>query len=143
MTTIREFVYPDDYPAAVNLWKTVGPGIHYGESDEPEEIQRKLQRDPDLFLVAESDGRIIGTIIGGYDGRRGMLYHLAVDSANRNQGIGSLLMSEVEKRLKGKGCIKCYLMVASDNVDAMHLYENNDWIRMDKINIYTYRKELK
>ena len=92
-------------------------------SDEPEEIQKKLQRDPDLFLVAESRGRLVGTIIGGFDGRRGLIYHLAVDAAFRQHGIGSLLMDEVERRLKAKGCLKCYLMVAVDNDDAMRFYE--------------------
>ena len=137
---LREFQYPADYPAARFLWEHAGPGIHVRRSDEPEEIQKKLQRDPDLFLVAEAQGRLIGTIIGGYDGRRGLIYHLAVEATYRQQGIGSLLMNEVERRLKAKGCIKCYLMVADDNEDAMRYYEKRHWERMDTI--YTYSKEL-
>jgi ribosomal protein S18 acetylase RimI-like enzyme len=143
MLIIREFVYPDDYASAAHLWQTAGPGIHYGESDEPSEIQKKLQRDPDLFLVAEVNGQLVGTIIGGFDGRRGMIYHLAVEAHHRKEGIGSLLMKEVEKRLIEKGCLKCYLMVASDNADAIHFYEMSGWVRMEEININTYRKELK
>jgi ribosomal protein S18 acetylase RimI-like enzyme len=142
MINIREFIYPDDYSSAVNLWKTAGPGIHLGDSDEPAELQKKLQRDPDLFLIAEIEGNLVGTIIGGFDGRRGMIYHLAVDSGFRKQGIGLMLMDEVEKRLKKKGCLKCYLMVASDNIDAIRFYEANDWIRLDKAGIFTYRKEI-
>ena len=53
---LREFQYPDDYPEALGLWENAGPGIHVRRSDEPEEIQKKLQRDPDLFLVAETRG---------------------------------------------------------------------------------------
>ena len=49
-----------------------------GRSDTLAEITKKVQRDPDLFLVAEADGRLIGSVIGGFDGRRGMIYHLAV-----------------------------------------------------------------
>ncbi len=112
---LREFRFPEDYPAARFLWENAGSGIHVRRSDEPEEIQKKLQRDPDLFLVAEADGKLIGTVIGGFDGRRGLIYHLAVDATFRQHGIGSLLMDEVERRLKAKGCLKCYLMVAEDN----------------------------
>jgi ribosomal protein S18 acetylase RimI-like enzyme len=122
------------------LWENAGPGIHIRRSDEPEEIQKKLQRDPDLFLVAETRGRLIGTIIGGFDGRRGLIYHLAVDAAFRQQGVGSLLMDEVERRLKAKGCLKCYLMVTVDNDNAMRFYDTRRWERMDSI--HTYTKEL-
>ena len=137
---MREFQYPEDYPAARFLWDNAGPGIHVRRSDEPAEIQKKLQRDPDLFLVAETQGRLIGTVIGGFDGRRGMIYHLAVEADFRQQGIGSLLMDEVEKRLKEKGCLRCYLMVAEGNNDAMRYYEKRYWERMDTI--LTYGKDL-
>jgi ribosomal protein S18 acetylase RimI-like enzyme len=137
---LREFRFPNDYPAARFLWENAGAGIHVRQSDEPEEIQKKLQRDPDLFLVAETAGRLIGTVIGGFDGRRGLIYHLAVEAAFRQQGVGGLLMDEVERRLQAKGCLKCYLMVAVDNEDAMRFYERREWERMDTI--YTYTKTL-
>ena len=119
---IREFCFPDDYDGALKLWGSMEVGVQVGRSDTPEEIQRKLQRDPDLFLIAEANNVIIGTIIGGFDGRRGMIYHLAVQSNFREQGIGSLLLAEVEKRLKAKGCRKCYLLVTADNTGAAHFY---------------------
>jgi ribosomal protein S18 acetylase RimI-like enzyme len=137
---VREFRFAEDYPAARFLWENAGSGIHVRRSDEPEEIQKKLQRDPELFLVAETDGKLIGTVIGGFDGRRGLIYHLAVEAGFRQLGVGSLLMDEVERRLKTKGCLKCYLMVADDNENAMRFYEASNWERMDTI--YTYTKEL-
>jgi ribosomal protein S18 acetylase RimI-like enzyme len=137
---LREFQYPEDYRAARLLWENAGPGIHIRRSDEPEEIQKKLQRDPDLFMVAEIQGRLVGTVIGGFDGRRGLIYHLAVDAAFRQQGVGSLLMDEVERRLRAKGCLKCYLMVTVDNDNALRFYETRRWERMDSI--HTYTKEL-
>ena len=60
-----------------------------GRSDTLAEIAKKLERDPDLFLVAESAGRIIGSVICGFDGRRGIIYHLAVASTFRGQGTAS------------------------------------------------------
>jgi len=123
---IRQFVHPDDYPAVLALWETAGPGLHIGKSDSPQEILKKVQRDPDLFLVAEKDGRIIGTVIGGFDGRRGMVYHLGVLPEFRRSGIGRALMAEVEIRLQNKGCLKSYLMVVDDN-EAAKFYEACGW----------------
>jgi ribosomal protein S18 acetylase RimI-like enzyme len=138
--SIREFNYPQDYEDARRLWEIAGPGIHVRGSDQPDEIQKKLQRDPDLFLVAEVDGTLAGTVIGGFDGRRGMIYHLAVNAGYRQQGIGGKLMDEVEKRLKAKGCLKSYLLVTIDNEEAMRFYEKRKWERMDTL--YIYGKEL-
>ena len=133
---IREFCFPDDYDGALKLWGSMEVGVQVSRSDTPEEIQRKLQRDPDLFLIAETNNVIIGTIIGGFDGRRGMVYHLAVQSNFREQGIGSLLLAEVEKRLKAKGCRKCYLLVTADNTDAAQFYEQRDWNEMKNDRIF-------
>lgn len=128
--TIREFNFPDDYNAAIELWSSMEKGVRIGRSDTPEEIQKKLSRDPDLFLVAELAGKIIGTVIGGYDGRRGLIYHLAVSPELRGRGIGSRLMAEVENRLRAKGCLKCYLIALEDNIEAMLFYERLGWREM-------------
>jgi ribosomal protein S18 acetylase RimI-like enzyme len=136
---MREFQYPTDYPQVIDLWKHAGPGIHLRRSDEPEEIAKKLQHDPDLFLVAQLDGSIIGSVLGGFDGRRGMVYHLAVADSYRKQGIGSALMDELESRMKHKGCIRSYLLVTRDNLDAIRFYENSGWEQMD---LLIYGKNL-
>jgi len=137
---LREFCFPDDYPAVYRLWSEAGAGIQLRRSDTPEEIQKKLQRDPDLFLLAEQDGQLVGTVLGGFDGRRGLVYHLAVAPACREKGIGGLLMDELERRLKVKGCIRCYLLVTVENESAMRFYEKRGWSRMDTV--YTYGKDL-
>ncbi|MHB9032971.1 MAG: GNAT family acetyltransferase [Anaerolineae bacterium] len=111
-----------DYPAVVALWQQAGPGITLRPSDEPAEVARKLERDPDLFLVAEEGAEIIGVIMGAWDGRRGWIHHLAVRDDWRNRGVGSSLLSEVEARLKTKGCLKVNLMVMKANIDAQRLY---------------------
>lgn len=121
---IREFLFGQDYEEVRTLWESSGPGIQLSPSDTPEEIQKKLQRDPDLFLVAECDGRIIGTVFGGFDGRRGLVYHLAVRQDERRSGVGRSLMVEVENRLRSKGCRKYYLLVTKDNEDALAFYES-------------------
>ena len=125
--TIREFDFIADYDRVLNLWQSMEVGMHVGPSDTPQEIQKKLERDPDLFLVAESKDEILGSIIGAFDGRRGMIYHLAVQREVRRHGIGQALLTEVEKRLQAKGCIKCLLVVLEDNKAAMQFYEECGW----------------
>jgi ribosomal protein S18 acetylase RimI-like enzyme len=137
---IREFRFPDDYPQVQSLWASMEKGVRLGRSDTPEEIRKKLARDPDLFLVAEECGQIIGTIIGGYDGRRGLLYHLAVNASFRGQGVGSRLMDEIESRLRAKGCLRCYLMVTVENEEARRYYEKRGWENMHYVS--TYGKNL-
>jgi ribosomal protein S18 acetylase RimI-like enzyme len=127
---IREFTL-DDYDAALALWQTAGPGVGLGRSDTHEEIAKKLQRDPDLFLVAETEDKLIGTVIGGYDGRRGLVYHLAVEKAYRKRGIGKMLMAEVEKRMAAKGCLRAYLLVVRGNEDVVEFYRDLGWETMD------------
>ena len=124
---IREFIFDYDYEPVLRLWQSIESGMQVGRSDTPEEIKRKIERDPDLFLVAETGGKIVGTIIGGFDGRRGMVYHLAVHRDLRRLGIGAKLLAEVEKRLQAKGCFKVYLLVLDDNQSAILFYEECGW----------------
>jgi ribosomal protein S18 acetylase RimI-like enzyme len=134
---IREFRYPEDYPQAASLWQRMARGVRFSRSDVPAEIEKKMMRDPDLFLVAEVAGELVGTVIGGFDGRRGMIYHLAVDESHRRRGIAEQLMNELEKRLIAKGCIRSYLLVHADNVEARALYEKNKWVYLAEDVMYS------
>jgi ribosomal protein S18 acetylase RimI-like enzyme len=136
MIFIREFCYPQDYSAVRALWENIERGVRLGRSDTAEEIQKKAAYNPDLFLLAETDDHIVGTVIGGYDGRRGLLYHLAVAQEYRHQGIGGKLMDEIENRLRARGCLKCYLLVTTENDKAMHYYEKRGWERMEAVRLY-------
>lgn len=136
---LREFQFPSDYFQVITLWQNSGPGIHLRRSDEKEELAKKLQRDPDFFIVAEIDGHIIGAVLGGFDGRRGMVYHLAVEVPFRKRGLGTFLMNELENRMKQKGCIRSYLLVTNDNLEAARFYETLGWEQMD---LMIYGKDL-
>lgn len=141
MVSLREFHYPQDYHALIELWNGMEKSVHVGRSDAPEEIEKKTLRDPDLFLVAEQDDRIVGSVIGGFDGRRGLIYHLAVARDFRQLGVGSRLLDELEVRLREKGCLKCYLMVTPDNPEAERFYEKRGWHFMDYVR--PFGKELR
>lgn len=135
---IRTFKFPDDYPPVVELWEQSGPGIHVGRSDTLNEVAKKTQRDPDLFLVADLQDEIIGVVIGGFDGRRGMIYHLAVDKEFRQFGVGTALMETLENRLREKGCLRSYLMVRKDDA-ATQFYDKQGWQALD---IFVFGKDL-
>jgi ribosomal protein S18 acetylase RimI-like enzyme len=137
---IRTFDFPQDYPAVYKLWQHAGNGIHLRRSDEPDEIKKKFERDPDLFLLAEYQGQIIGSVLGGFDGRRGMMYHLAVAKEYRQQGIASQLVAELEKRLRAKGCLRYYLLVTRDNHEAIDFYKNRGWQPMN--DLFAFAKNL-
>jgi len=133
---LREFHFPSDYESVYELWTSIERGVHIGRSDTLDEIGKKVSRDPDLFLVAELNGSIVGSVIGGFDGRRGLIYHLAVDASFRGQGIGSRLMEEVEARLRIKGCLKCYLLVTRDNREAEDYYQERGWQPMETVHLF-------
>jgi len=128
---LRNFDIDGDLLAVLDLWSTAGEGIGLSPSDRPQELRKKLKRDPDLFLVAEEDGKIVGAVLGGFDGRRGMVYHLAVSRRLRRKGTGRLLMAELESRLRARGCLKYYLLIKPDNQEAHDFYTELGWEHMD------------
>jgi ribosomal protein S18 acetylase RimI-like enzyme len=117
---IREFKI-DDYPIVRGLWQIAGLILRPG--DELEDVKLKLQRDSDLFLVAEHDDEIVGTVIGGWDGRRGWIYHLAVKPQHQRRGIGTGLVLEVERRLVAKGAKKVNAQVYKSNKQSSEFFK--------------------
>lgn len=128
---IRPVTFDEDVDQILNLWSTAGSGIQLSPSDTPQELRKKYEFDPDLFLVAEKDGDIIAAVLGGFDGRRGIVYHLAVQRGYRRMGIGSAMMEELEGRLQSKGCLKYYLLVTMDNQVAIDFYQEMGCELMD------------
>ena len=133
---IRSFSFPKDYDEVYALWAKAGDGIHIRISDEFSEIEKKIARDPDLFLIAQADEVILGAVMGGFDGRRGMMYHLAVAPEHRRKGIANLLVDVLEEKLKEKGCIRYYLLVTKDNEEAISFYEARGWENMDDLHVF-------
>ncbi|MCC7361077.1 MAG: GNAT family N-acetyltransferase [Anaerolineales bacterium] len=139
MPLIRAFDLERDYAAVLAVWRAAEPGVHVGRSDSPEALRLKLTRDPHLFLVAEDAGRLVGVVLGGFDGRRGLVYHLAVDPAARGQGLGSALMDELERRLRALGCVKGYLLVVPENQAVLDWYARRGW---NVMNVHVLGKDL-
>jgi ribosomal protein S18 acetylase RimI-like enzyme len=120
-TTIRAYD-PADEPAVADLWGRIF--AHDPPRNEPRAvIARKLRVQPDLFLVAEDAGRLLGTAVAGFDGVRGWVHHLAVEPGARRRGLGRRLMGEAERRLAALGCVKLNLQVRAGNEAALRFYQ--------------------
>ena len=102
-------------------------------SDRRIELDRSRRRDPDLFLVAQRDNRLVGVVLARFDGRRGWINHLAVDPPERRLGIGGRLVGEAERRLARKGCAKVNLHVTRENEEVCEFYERLGYGRRDLI----------
>jgi ribosomal protein S18 acetylase RimI-like enzyme len=116
---IRPFDAADE-AAVVALWQRCG--LTRPWNDPHKDIRRKLAVRPDLLLVAESDGAVIGTVMVGYDGHRGWINYLGVDPTCRRRGIGRALMDEAERLLRVEACPKINLQVRTSNTEAIEFY---------------------
>ena len=111
-----------DYERVVELWREAGIILRVG--DEREGIGLKLQRDPDLFLMAEDDQQILGVVLGAWDGRRGWINHLAVKEGHKRSGIGRSLVRELERRLIGKGALKVNAQIYKSNRVSVEFFNS-------------------
>ena len=127
---------PEEYEALLHLWRNAGPGIGVSKSDELTHLMQKYNAAPELFLVARAGSEVVGSVIGGFDGRRGLVYHLAVATPYRNSGLGSRLLAMVEERLKQAGCTKAYLLVKRGNPALEAYYEKRDWQDMEDTKLF-------
>jgi ribosomal protein S18 acetylase RimI-like enzyme len=104
----------DDLDEARELWEATGMWLR--PSDGREQMALLLERDPDLQLVArDGSGRLVGTALGGWDGRRAYVYHLAVIPDRQRQGIAGLLLDELEERFRARGALKAKLQIIVGN----------------------------
>lgn len=105
----------EDYEGVYNLWiNTPGMGLN-STDDSREGIEKYIKRNPTSSFVAEDNGKIVGVIIAGHDGRRGYIYHTAVLPAYRNQGIAKCLVDSAMSALDAEGINKMALVVFKKN----------------------------
>lgn len=117
---IRPF-QPSDEREVVALWQHCG--LLRPWNNPRKDIQRKVQVQADLFLVAFLEGQVAATVMAGYEGHRGWINYLAVAPELQRKGLGRLMMSEAEKRLREQGCPKINLQVRTSNRGVIAFYE--------------------
>ena len=121
----REFSI-DDYDAAVELWKRV-EGVEIAEGDDRESVAQFLARNPGLSRVATDASRTVGVALCGHDGRRGHIYHLAVDPAYQGRGLGKRLLDECLAGLRRAGVKRVIILVADDNPRGRGFWRRCGW----------------
>ena len=122
-----------DQDAVVALWQQcelVKPW-----NDPVKDIHRKLCIQRDLFLVGSMNGRLVATVMVGFEGHRGWVNYLAVSADCRKQGLGRLLMDEAEARLREIGCPKINLQIRRSNADVVAFYRSIGYSEDDVVSM--------
>jgi ribosomal protein S18 acetylase RimI-like enzyme len=121
----REFSI-EDYDATLQLWQRV-EGLEVAEGDDKEGVAQFVARNPGLSRVAIDEGKLVGVIMCGHDGRRGHIYHLAVDHAYRRYGLGKRLVQECLDGLRQTGVVRAIILVADNNVGGAEFWKRSGW----------------
>ena len=117
----------------VALWRECG--LVRPWNDPVKDIHRKLRVQRDLFLVGTVDGRLVATVMAGYEGHRGWINYLAVATEYRGRGFGRRLMDEVEARLLAIGCPKINLQIRRSNTEAVEFYRSLGFTEDDSVSM--------
>ena len=120
-----------DEASVIELWTRCG--LTRPWNDPSRDIARKLAVQRELFLVGVVEGRLVATVMAGYDGHRGWVNYLAVDSAFRKHGFGRALMRRVEQDLAAMGCPKLNMQIRSANVEVLGFYRGLGYEQDDTI----------
>lgn len=115
-----------DYAPVFALWRET-EGVGLSSADEPEQIAAYLARNPGMSFVARCGGEVVGAVLCGHDGRRGLLHHLAVRSDCRRQGIGAMLVERCLEALHSQGIDKCHLFVFRSNQSGIAFWRSQGW----------------
>lgn len=136
--TLRE-IGIEDYCELISLWRnTEGLGIN--KADDRQSIAQFLQRNAGYSFAATYDGKIVGTILCGHDGRRGNIYHLMVSDPYSRQGVGKELVKQCVNKLKEAGIGKCNLSVFPDNIRGRVFWQHIGFY--ERTDLVAYSKDL-
>ena len=128
----------EDYDNVFALWKTIkGFGIR-SVDDSKEGIERFLKWNPGLSVVAEEEGKIVGAILCGSDGRRGCLYHVCVHRDYRRQGIGKTMVVWCMEKLKDLQINKVSLIAFTQNDIGNAFWKEMGWTKREDLNYYDF-----
>lgn len=127
-----------DIPAMLELWSGINEIQSASVPDDPEQVRRFLALNPTSFLVACRGEQLVGTIMGGYNGWRGAIYHLAVDHSCHRQGIGRQLMADCLKALRERGAPRVDLTTYGFNTRAQRFYCALGFTERDDINNFSF-----
>lgn len=124
----------DDYDEVVSFWQKIEE-VELDDADSSETMQAYLERNPGMSFTARHDGKIVGAVLCGHDGRRGYLHHLAVTPAYRKKGIGTTLVNKCLTALAANGIRKCNIFVFSDNANGKVFWNKTGWTKYEGLEL--------
>lgn len=128
----------DDYDQVYALWKKIhGFGLR-SIDDSREGIERFIKRNPQTSIVAEEDGKVVGSILCGHDGRRGCFYHVCVDENYRMRGIGTSMVVTAMEALKKEKISKVTLIAFAQNDVGNKFWNKIGWTKRLDLNYYDF-----
>ena len=137
MVTVRSMQI-EDYDQVYALWMTIH-GVSIRTIDDSREgVERFLKRNPGISVVAEMDGRVVGAILCGHDGRRGCLYHVCVHEAYRMHGIGRAMVVHCMNALQQEGINKVSLIAFTKNDIGNAFWKQIGWTKREDLNYYDF-----
>lgn len=108
--------------AVIKLWRTCN--LVVPQNDPVEDIEKKMRFQPNLFLIGLLDGKVIGSIMVGYEGHRGWINYLAITPEDQRHGYGRKLVQKAIDELKKMGCQKVNLQIRRSNVKVIDFYKH-------------------
>jgi ribosomal protein S18 acetylase RimI-like enzyme len=137
--TVREFRI-EDYEQLIELWQEAHLPYKPKGRDSKEEIERELRGHNAVFLVAEENGRLVGSIFGTHDGRKGWINRVATAPAYQKQGIARTLVREVERRLRNMGIKIIACLIEDWNTGSVAFFEKMGYVRYQHVLYFTKRE---
>ena len=128
----------EDYDEVYKLWTTIHGFAMRSIDDSKEGVSRMLDRNPGLSVVAVADGKIVGTILVGHDGRHACFYHVCVHENYRKNGIGRAMATSAMVRLKSEGITKIQLVAFTDNQLGNSFWQAEQWVERKDLNVYDF-----
>ena len=127
-----------DYDAVHTLWMGIhGFGIR-SIDDSKDGVERFLKRNPGISVVAESQGRIVGAILCGHDGRRGCMYHVCVHEDFRKHGIGKAMAVACMRALQAEHINKVNIIAFKTNAVGNQFWQGEGWTFREDLNYYDF-----
>jgi len=127
-----------DYEEVYELWTTIHGFAMRSLDDSKEGILKFIKRNPNTSVVAVVDGKIVGSILAGHDGRHGSFYHVCVHEDYRKHGIGKAMVTSAMVRLKNEGINKVQLVAFSGNEIGNHFWHAEGWRERGDYNTYDF-----
>lgn len=128
----------DDYEDVYKLWLSIEGFAIRSIDDSKEGIERFLKRNPDMSVVAVEDGKVIGSILCGHDGRRGYLNHVCVAKEYRKKSIGTKMWKMAVKALEREKISKATLVAFETNENGNHFWKDAGWKERKDLNTYDF-----